>query len=124
MSDDPFYGVMIEDTWVLGWSYHSGQLTFDLEASLWPGHPQYEPPRPNEWTCYKPATLVFIQPSSVTGLKDMHEVRTVSNADGTVDYGSLESIELTPPVYRVSGPFGDVTVETVAMESVIKARTD
>ncbi|MDP9315974.1 MAG: hypothetical protein M3R24_34820 [Chloroflexota bacterium] len=124
MSNDVFYGVMIEDTAVRSWSYHGNQLTFDLEASLWPGNPHYQSPRPDEWTCYKPATLTFVQVASVTGLKDMAEVSPIVDPNGTVDYGTLDSIELAPPIYRLYGPFGDVTIRATELHFVIQPGTD
>jgi hypothetical protein len=89
-----FEGVLINDTFVLGWHREAEQLVFAVEASLWPEHPDYEPPRPNEWTCYKRARLVFEGVSSVEGLPDMASAPRCTDADGSQCFGSLD--ELAP----------------------------
>ena len=52
-------GLLITDTVVLSWHREACRLVFAVEASLWAPHPDYEPPRPGEWACYKPAWLIF-----------------------------------------------------------------
>lgn len=78
-----FDGVLITDTFVLGWYRDADRLVFTVEASLWPGHPNYEPPQPDEWTCYKPARLVFDGVRTVDGLPEMAVVPRSTDADGT-----------------------------------------
>jgi hypothetical protein len=39
-------GVMLEDSWVLGWVRSENALIFELEASLWREHINYEKPKP------------------------------------------------------------------------------
>ncbi len=40
-----FQWIDLEDSWVLGWTLDptARRLTFQLEASLWPGHPAMLP---------------------------------------------------------------------------------
>jgi hypothetical protein len=54
-----FDGVTLTDTFVLDWKHEGDCLVFTVLASLWPGHPAYESPKPGEWTCYKRGRIVF-----------------------------------------------------------------
>src|SRR5438445_13526310 len=93
---DMLAGVLITDTFVLGWHQEADRLVFDVEASLWPQHPEYEPPLPGQWTCYKPAKLVFAGVRSVEGLPDMSSVAGSTDPDGSQHYGSLDALVEVP----------------------------
>jgi hypothetical protein len=113
-----FAGVDLEDSWVLGWSYdRSGRrLTFELEASLWPGHPAYVVPPPSEWTCYRPAVLAFDDVLSVAGLWDVAAARATVDPDGSRDYGSIEGLRREDDVFRFTGEMGDVAVRAARVQ--------
>lgn len=114
--ESQFFGVLIEDCWVLGWRTDGDTLIFDILASLWPGHPNYEAPKPNEWTCYKRSELVFHGVRKVSGLLPVHEVRQTVDPDGSVDYGSLDSIKVIPDGFSIIGDFGDVAVSATSVQ--------
>ena len=108
-----FDGVDLEDTFVLGWSLNveAGWFGFDVEASLWPGHPAYEPPRPNEWTCYERAVLAFEGVLELHGLPDAADVRTTTDADGSRDYGTFDALWRDDEGrWHVAGDSGEVVV--------------
>ncbi len=105
-----FEGVLITDTFVLGWYREADRLVFDVEASLWPGHPAYEPPRPGEWACYKLARIVFDGVRVVEGLSDMERVKSHIDPDGSRDYGSFDELVAEPGGYHVAGEFGVVRI--------------
>jgi hypothetical protein len=86
-----------------------------VEASLWPGHPAYEPPPPDQWTCYKPARLVFDGVQAVDGLPDMADVPYCTDPDGSRDFGSLGELEAVPGG-RLRGRDGDRYVSAVGCE--------
>lgn len=110
-------GVDLEDSWVLGWRYDApaGRLTIEVEASLWPGHPAYEPPAAGEHTCYRRATLTFEGVASVSGLRTQSGVPGHLDADGTRDYGSVDGLEGADRVFRLAGEMGDVTVAAAVL---------
>ena len=54
-TNDPLFGVMVEDTFVIGWKIEANTFIVECEISLWPGNKYYEEPKDNEWTCYKKA---------------------------------------------------------------------
>ena len=114
-------GVMVDDCWVLGWRATNDQLIFDIEASLWPGHPNYEPPKPDHWACYKRAQLIFSGVREVVGLLPMSEAKSTTDPDGSVDYDSIDSLEQTNGGFSISGEFGDVFVSANAMQLVVLA---
>jgi hypothetical protein len=107
-----FVGLDLEDSWVLGWRHDgAGQrLTFELEASVWPGHAAYEAPPPTEWTCYRPAVLAFEEVTSVVGLLDVAAARATVDPDGSRDYGAIEGLRHEGGVFRFSGEMGEVEV--------------
>ena len=54
-----FKGIDLNDTFILSWRRNGSELRFDVEASIWPESKYYEAPKPDEYTCYKPAILTF-----------------------------------------------------------------
>ena len=106
-----FDGVLLTDTFVLAWHQHGDDLVFEVYASLWPGHPEYEPPRPGEWTCYKRARLVFGGVSAVNGLPASTDAARYRDRDGGQDLGSLNELAAEPGGYRIVGDFGIVHVQ-------------
>lgn len=103
-------GVMVDDCFVLGWRHVENTLIFEIEASLWPGNPHYEEPKPGDWTCYKRSKLVFSGVREVSGLLPMHQVRTTTDPNGTKDYGTIDVLTEIPGGFKIIGEFGDVTV--------------
>lgn len=106
-----FPHVILTDTWVLSWEEQPGRLVFSIEASLWPGHPNYEPPSPANWTCYKRARLIFGGVGEVLGLCDLTSVHGNIDADGSVDFGSIDELVRLPGGYRIAGEFGNVRMQ-------------
>lgn len=104
-------GVDWQDSFVLGWRQEHERLVFSVLVSLWPGHPSYTPPPPNDWTCYRAAELIFDRARKVAGLKEMQDVRPAIDADGSVDYGNIDSLARNDDgTFTVSGEFGEVRV--------------
>lgn len=106
-----FEGVLITDTFVLGWQRDADRLIFVVEASLWPPHPDYQAPLPGEWTCYKRARIFFKGVTSVEGLPDMALVNLSIDPDGSKDFGTLSGLVAEDDGFRISGDFGDVLVK-------------
>lgn len=109
-----FEGTDLGDSWVLGWHRDevSKQLTFDLDVSLWPGHPAYDLPIPGEHTCYKRGRLIFDDVVEVSGLPSMHEVKPITGPDGSVDYGNIEGFHSPEEgTYEFSIELQDVSVK-------------
>lgn len=119
-----FDGVLITDTFVLGWHPEADRLVFDVEASLWPGHPDYVPPRPGEWTCYKPARLVFEGVESVFGLPDMASAPRGTDADGSRDFGSLCGLTSEPGGFMIAGDFGVVRLRATSVRLEVGSRAE
>ncbi len=116
MNDAPLLpGVMLEDSLVLGWQIQGDMLVFEIEASLWPGHAAYDPPRPNEWTCYKRARLIFQDVTAVHGLAARADPRPHVGDDGVEDFGTIDVLRRHPGGYRITGEFGDVVISARAV---------
>jgi hypothetical protein len=112
-------GIDLQDSFVLSWSVENDWLTFEVEASIWPDSPHYEPPLPDEYTCYKRATLTFHGFDSIEGLKHMEDVRFSVDPDGSRDFGNIDVLEAQGNGYRVVGDFGDVTVSGGLMQFAV-----
>ena len=115
-----FQGIDLEDSWIRGWHYdrENQRLVFDVELSLWPGHPAYEAPRPKEWTCYKHGQVVFSEVDSLEGLADQESILPTIDSDGTADFDSFDGLQMIDGVYEVAGAFGKVrlTANMVTVE--------
>ena len=106
-----FRGIDLNDSFVLSWKLEEWGLCFLLEASVWPGSEYYQPPKDNEYTCYREATLCFRDFDSVRGLKAMSLVRPSVDANGELDYGNIDSLAQVPQGFDISGDFGNVLVK-------------
>src|SRR5690349_1584808 len=97
-----FEGVSLEDTWIIGWRHDHDRVIVNVEASLWPGHHDYELPRPGEWTCYKRGRLVFEAVRSVSGLPSTESgVPPYTDASGERDFGSINYLTTVEDGYRL-----------------------
>ena len=105
-----FSGIDLHDSFVLGWKFEGGSLCFELEASIWPESKYYVPPKPGEHTCYRKATLQFLGAKEVVGLKPISSVRFMTDPDGSIDYGNIDSLVISNGDYSVSGEFGVVKI--------------
>jgi len=87
-----FEGIELGDSWVVDWHRDEArkQLVFDLEVSLWPGHPAYDSPLPGDHTCYKRGRLIFDEVVDVDGLPNIRELKPITGPDGSIDYGNIE----------------------------------
>lgn len=112
-----FEGVDLNDSFVLGWRQDRDLLEFSLEASLWPGHPEYEAPPHDEYACYKPAALRVRGLRSVTGLRGMHECMPAIDAAGERDFGNIDALSALPSGgFHLAGEFGEVRIEGGQLE--------
>jgi hypothetical protein len=103
-------GVLITDTFVLDWCRDSRRLLFVVDASLRPDHPAWEPPKPDEWACYKPARLIFDDVECVDGLLEPANVPGHTDPDGRHDFGSIDELVSVPNGFRICGEFGEVRI--------------
>jgi hypothetical protein len=105
-----FKGIDLNDSFVLNWACENNQLTFELEASIWPESEFYYKPKEGEFTCYRKATLRLANAKSINGLKYIDSVIPTSDPDGSIDYGNIETFIQTTIGFKLSGEFGDVSV--------------
>ncbi len=105
-----FKGIDLNDSFVLSWHQGENELTFGLEASIWPESRYYEKPKPNEYTCYKPAILLFKNFKELNGLLELNQVKVVTDASGEKDYGNIDNLEENNNGFLVEGDFGSVSI--------------
>lgn len=105
-----FKGIDLNDSFVLGWSLEAGRLAVELEASIWPESDYYIAAKPDEYTCYRKATLEFVGVNEVHGLLPIESVRFTKDPDGSIDYGTIDTLVKLESTYQVSGDFGEVEI--------------
>ena len=105
-----FEGIDLNDSFVLSWEQIGNHIIFNLEASIWPESKHYSMPKPDEYTCYKPARLVFGGVSDVSGLSAMENTRSTFDPDNEVDYGNIDDLVKTSEGFLVYGDFGEVVI--------------
>lgn len=97
-------------------------LIFLIEASLWPGHPHYEAPKPDEWTCYKQAELIFSAASVMGCLPSPTTVQANVDSDVSPDFGSFDRLDLEDGRYYLVTAFADLIIECQRLElKIIKS---
>ena len=105
-----FKGIDLNGSFILNWEHGKDYLSFEIEASIWPESKYYTKPKPNDYTCYRGATLTFINIKAISGLKSINETPNSTDPDGSVDYGNIDSLQKTNAGYEVEGDFGSVRV--------------
>ncbi|CAA0113597.1 Uncharacterised protein [Halioglobus japonicus] len=105
-----FNGIDLNDSFVLGWTHEDDQLSFELEASIWPASEYYSKPKDGEYTCYRKAALKFTSVKSINGLKPIELVPSTNDPDGSTDYGNIETLCQTENGFNLSGDFGSVNI--------------
>ncbi|MGF1630271.1 MAG: hypothetical protein ACFCUT_12435 [Kiloniellaceae bacterium] len=111
-----FRHVDLNDSFVLSWKEDGGTLVFEIEASLWPGHPRYTTPPKTDWTCYRKAALIFPRARRVEGMPPMATAPSTTDPDGTIDYGTIDTLQRHEDgSYLLIGDFGEVTIHSEAL---------
>ena len=105
-----FKGIDLNDSFILSWSSGSKDLTFLIEASIWPESKYYEKPKIDEYTCYKPARLSFHNFTKITGLLNATEVQSSVDANDVIDFGNIDHLEKNSEGYIIVGDFGHVVI--------------
>lgn len=108
---DKFRGIDLNDSFILGWCHEGQNVIFELEASIWPESEHYLPPKPNEYTCYRRATLSFKNVFEWTGLLSMESAPKATDATGGFDFGNIESLQVLSNGFSVEGDFGKVNIK-------------
>ena len=105
-----FKGIDLNDSFILNWALEGDQLTFELEASIWPESSYYSHPKSREHTCYRKAVLSFLDIKNINGLKPIEAVSSTVDPDGSKDYGNIDTLSQTENGYNISGNFGAVKI--------------
>lgn len=111
-----FLGVDLNRSRLMRWRSSDAALVLEVEGVLQPVHPAYERPLQGSDVCCKPARVVFPFPWEVRGLKEMRAAAEAGPSASPWDFGTIERLTLeTDGNYRLSGAFGEVTVQSMAV---------
>jgi hypothetical protein len=105
-----FDGYYLEDSSVLRISATATEVTFWLDVVLTPKHPLYSPPKPGEQHCYRQARLVFHPPAEVVW--EAVRIAPSRDADGEVDFGSIDLFSVEDDWYMLGGDWGRVRIRS------------
>lgn len=106
-----FADVDLERSFVLSWAWEAGTMLIDVDVLLLPEHPFYEPPRPAEKLCIRPALIEFpfcvaVAPAGAVPSDDL--AASVASLGG----GAIAGFKLIADGnYEISGDFGMVCIE-------------
>ena len=101
-----FKGIDLNDSFVLNWTHEDNQLSFELEASIWPESEHYSKPKDDVYTCYRKATLMFTKVQSINGLKPIEFAPSTKDPDGITNYGNIDALYQTDNGFNIVGDFG------------------
>jgi len=105
------------------WNFNDHALVIELRGRLLRTHSAYEKPIPGSKGCCKPARVVFPFPFGAQGLREMSEVKIMETEDGTRSYGTIQGLSLQDDgSYRLSGAFGEVLVQSMAVRFEITSQ--
>lgn len=105
---EKFKYIYLEDSFVLGIEESEKEISFTVEAVLTEDHPMYSPPSQNEQYCYKRARIVFKGVKNVKWLE--RNSKPFTDANGSEDYGNIDSFELSSEGYHLLGDWGEVII--------------
>lgn len=102
--------VYLEDSFVLTIDETENSIEFDLEVVLTETHSAYRPPEPDQQYCYRNAKLRFSDCRSIVW-KRKH-LEPSYDADGSIDYGNIDSFYGSSGTYYLTGDWGEIEIET------------
>lgn len=98
--------IYLEDSFVISILESESELIFNMEFVLCESHELYLTPKVGERYCYKSGKLVF---SICKGIRWLEKnIRTFISADGTLDYGNIDSFLYEDDLIFISGDWGEV----------------
>lgn len=103
-----FANVHLTDSWVLDVTVRPGEVVFDLDLVVLPGHPSYGEPLPDEQYCYRSAALRFPDLAEVTWT--MGTGPPAIDPDGEIDYGNIDTLRTDGDVYELDGDWGAMRI--------------
>lgn len=117
-----FRAVELTSSYVLSWRIDGDDLTVELDLCLGPDHPFFEPPRPSERACLRPAVLEFPQCESLQGPGGEGSGEAPGAVAAGLGNGRLLGLKrIGDGVYRLDGRFGRVVVH--AGRPLLRLRT-
>jgi hypothetical protein len=106
-----FADVDLERSFVLSWACEAGTLLIDVDVLLLPEHPFYEPPRPAEKLCIRPALIEFPFCVTVT-LAGAEPSADLAASAASLRGGAIAGLQLIADGnYDLSGDFGTVRIQ-------------
>ena len=106
-----FADVDLERSFILSWDFEAGTLQIDVDLLLLPDPPSYEPPRPAEKVCIRPALIEFPYCVAVE-LPEGGSGGDIATSIAGLEGGAIRGLRKIADVYyELQGEFGDVLIE-------------
>lgn len=106
-----FRAVDLAQSFVVSWATEGQSLIIDLDLFLCPEHAFYEPPRPAEGACFRPALLEFPGCERLEGDRIGNRPRSVAHAAAQLPLGRISGLRVVADGrYEMTGAFGNVDV--------------
>lgn len=100
--------LILEESYVLHVEATPAQLVFSMELALSDKHPDYQPPGPDSYLCYRRGTLILSGVSRL--LWEDQGAKPSYDATGEVDHGTIDYLRFEDGRYEVGGDVGQLVV--------------
>ena len=104
-----FQGAYLEDSYFLGMAAEGCDLRLKMLFALTVDHPSYEPPKPGEQHCYREGSILIQRPTAID-VKATIKPTTLTDPDGSLDFGSLELHQPGPNKLHVVTEWFEITL--------------
>lgn len=100
--------IYLEDSYVLDIVEQADRVIFIVDAVLTPSSPKYHQPLPGEHYSYAKGRLIFESVVYTNWIK--RDIKPYTDANGTVDFGNIDTLSFQGDHYYVEGDWGAVEI--------------
>lgn len=113
---------MLEESYVVAIEATPGGLRLTLDLALRPSHPNFQPPPPDEYLCYRRGDLVFsgVRRLAWTG----QGLPPAVDSSGEPDYDQMDVLEWDGTFFVLEGLWGRIEVTAEELAVVLTGESD
>lgn len=108
---------VLEESWVREVQASPGVIVFKVDLTFAASHPEVRPSRAGEMHYGREGEIRFTGVSTLSWMEQ--GVEPAIDANNETDWGAIDTFTWNGTTYNLSGDFGDIRVEAVALEVVL-----